>query len=154
MSSEACHQDEWGLGETSDAIYQLAVLKDKAGHFPLQRSEATSCHEPGLQAVGKVETPGSFPCCAPLGKCLSSLLKQKLKEKESHHKNHLRARKMAPQVKKCLLRSVKPQVESMEPTLKQTDKPECGSAHQQSQHSKGKNGGRDSGELPWRLQAS
>jgi hypothetical protein len=35
--SEACYQNEWGLGETSDGIYQLAVLKDKAGHSPLKR---------------------------------------------------------------------------------------------------------------------
>lgn len=59
MSSEACHQDEWGLGETSDAIYQLAVLKDKAGRFPLKRSEAANCREPGMWAVGEAETPGA-----------------------------------------------------------------------------------------------
>lgn len=40
--SEACYRNEWGLGETSDGIYQRAVLKDKAGHSPLKRSEATN----------------------------------------------------------------------------------------------------------------
>lgn len=43
VASEACQQDEWGcLGDTSDGICQLAVLKDKQVTPQQKRGEAST----------------------------------------------------------------------------------------------------------------
>lgn len=71
---EACHQDKWGcLGETSDGICQLTVLKDKQV-IPQQKRREASTMGQRFVIGGWDETPSEIAFIA-LAKHISLLFK-------------------------------------------------------------------------------